>query len=53
MKQIKIHCHNNSNIEILISKIIITITVKTIKNIKVPREKNTKKLKKKASKNKK
>ena len=45
MKQIKISCHNNNNIEVLASKIIITITVKTIVIIKLPREK-------KASKNK-
>ena len=38
MKQIKISCYNNSNIEILTSEIIITITVKTITIIKLPRE---------------
>ena len=39
MKQIKIPCYNNSNIEVLTSKIIITITVKTITIIKLHREK--------------
>ena len=39
MKQIKIPCHNNNNIKVLTSKIIITLTVKTITIIKKPREK--------------
>ena len=45
MKQIKIPCYNNSNIEVLTSKIIITLTVKTITIIKLPREINKKKIK--------
>ena len=43
MKQINISYYNKSNIEILTSKIVVTITVKTIKIIKLNREKNTKK----------
>ena len=47
MKQINILYYNNSNIEALTSKIIITIIVKTIKIIKKSGEKNIKKLTKK------
>ena len=43
MKHINIPCYNNNNIEGLISKNIITIIAKTIKNIKLFRgEKNSK-----------
>ena len=44
MKQMNIPYYNNSNIEVLTSKIIITITAKIIKIIKLPREKIQKKL---------
>ena len=52
MKQIKIHYHKNNNIEVLTSKNIITITIKIIKIIRLPREKKHKKINKKANKNK-
>ena len=42
--------YNNSNIEVLISKIITTITSKTIKKIKLHQEKNTKKINKRVRK---
>ena len=43
MKHINIPCYNNNNIEGLISKNIINIIAKTIKNIKLFRgEKNLK-----------
>ena len=43
MKQINISYYNNNNIKVLTFKIITTITVKTIKIIKLPREKKTQK----------
>lgn len=42
MKQIKIPYHNKNNIEVLTSKILIIITFKEIKIIKLPREKTQK-----------
>ena len=51
MKQINTPYYNISNIEVLASKIIITITTKIIKIIKLPREK-IQKINKKANKNK-
>ena len=44
MKQMNILYYNNNNIEVLTSKIIITITAKIIKLINYPEKKNTKKL---------
>ena len=44
MKQMSIPYYNNSNIEVLTSKFFIIITAKIIKIIKLPREKNTKKI---------
>ena len=44
MKNINISYYNNSNIEDLTSKNIITIIAKTTKNIKLFREKNSKTL---------
>ena len=39
MKNMSIHYYNNSNIEVLTSKIIITIMPKIVKIIKLPWEK--------------
>ena len=50
MKHINTFYYNNRNIETLISKIIITITAKTIKNIKLPREKKLKNINKRGRK---
>ena len=41
MKQINTPYYNNKNIGVVTSKIIIAITIKTIKNIKLFREKKT------------
>ena len=43
MKQISIPYYNNSNIEVLTSKIILAITTKTLKLSNYPERKNTQK----------
>ena len=52
IKHIKTFYYNNNNIEVLASKIIITIIATIIKNIKLPKEKKLKNINKRGNKKK-